>query len=260
LVEEAAPGRWPTVLEQVVTARHAARLEDMVRRRVAGEPLQYVIGSWGFRGLDLYVDHRVLIPRPETEEVVQHALSELDRQTADRDPGNRGVVVDLGTGSGAIALAVAAERPGTEVWATDVSAGALAVASANLAGLGGRAATTVRLTQGSWWEALPGDLRGRVDVAVSNPPYISSGEMKTLPPEVAGWEPRQALDAGPSGLEAVHAVIGGARPWLRDGGAVVVEIAPHQAEAASAAAKQTGFSRVEVRGDLAGRPRVLVAS
>ncbi|HLI24553.1 MAG TPA: peptide chain release factor N(5)-glutamine methyltransferase, partial [Acidimicrobiales bacterium] len=217
------------------------------------------VGSWGFRGLDLFVDRRVLIPRPETEQVVEHALRELDGRTAGRHPRQRRVVVDLGTGSGAIALAVAAERPGTEVWATDVSAGALEVAGANLAGLGGRPATTVRLVAGSWWGALPAELRGRVDVAVSNPPYIASGEMETLPPEVAGWEPRQALEAGPSGLEAIHAIIGGARPWVSPGGALVVEIAPHQAEAAAAAAVEAGFVLVEVRPDLTGRPRVLVA-
>jgi release factor glutamine methyltransferase len=244
----------------VATSRNAARFQDMVGRRAAGEPLQYVIGSWGFRGLDLFVDRRVLIPRPETEQVVQHALGELDRRTAEGDAGRRPVVIDLGTGSGAIALAVAAERPGTEVWATDVSADALEVASANLAGLGGRAATTVRLAQGSWWGALPTGLRGRVDVVVSNPPYIASGEMKTLPPEVAGWEPRQALEAGPSGLEAIGLIIDGAPRWLTTGGAVVVEIAPHQADAASAAAARAGFSRVEMRPDLTGRPRVLVAT
>ncbi len=225
----------------------------MVERRGAGEPLQYVLGRWGFRGLDLVVDPRVLIPRPETEQVVEVALGELDRVGRRvRHP----VVVDLGTGSGAIALSVAAERPAAEVWATDASAAALEVAGANLAGL---ASTRVRLALGSWWSALPPELGSRVDLAISNPPYVSSGEMSSLDPVIAGWEPHQALEAGRSGLEAIGLVIDGARSWLAPGGALVVEIAPHQAPAARRMASDAGFGTVEVRDDLAGRSRALVA-
>ena len=120
-----------------------------------------MIGSWPFRTLDLMVDRRVLIPRPETEQVVEVALAELDRMTPTRAATGAATrtAVDLGTGSGAIALALAAERPGVEVWATDVSPPALDVAAANLAGLGGRAAARVRLVQGAWWSALPEHLR-----------------------------------------------------------------------------------------------------
>ena len=167
----------------------------MVARRAHGEPLQYVLGRWGFRTLDLLVDRRVLIPRPETEVVAGlaiDALAALDRP---------GVAVDLGTGSGAIALSLAAERwPHVEVWATDVSPDALAVARANLAGLGRRAAV-VRLLEGTGSSALPGDLRGRVDVIVSNPPYVpadaplpagggATGSRTTpLVPGPTGWRP-----------------------------------------------------------------------
>lgn len=253
LVEEAG-GDWPWVLEQKVSQRGRARFESMLARRLGGEPLQYVVGRWGFRTLDLFVDRRVLIPRPETEQVVEVALRELDIE-----PRERLVVVDLGTGSGAIALSMAAERGGAQVWATDASGEALAVAGANLAGLGGRAATRVRLAEGSWWSALPGELRGCVDLAVSNPPYISSGEMQTLDAEVAGWEPRTALEAGPSGLEAIEVIIGGAPDWLREGGALVVEIAPHQAGPAARLASAAGFGHVRVEKDLSGRDRILVA-
>ncbi|MEA2843311.1 MAG: release factor glutamine methyltransferase [Actinomycetota bacterium] len=239
--------------------RLAAYAESMVDRRVAGEPLQYVLGRWGFRGLDLMVDRRVLIPRPETETVVDVALDELRRTFAaagDRAAGPP-FVVDLGTGSGAIALAVATEVADALVWATDVSDDALAVARANLAGSGSAVGPRVRLATGRWFEALPDALRGRVDLIVSNPPYVAEGE--ALPPEVAEWEPRPALVAGSTGLEAIGEVVGGARGWLARPGALVVEVAPHQAEAAAAMARETGLVDVEVRDDLAGRPRVLVA-
>ena len=217
--------------------------------------MQYVLGRWGFRGLDLFVDRRVLIPRPETEQVVSVALAELDGRRRTGTP----VVVDLGTGSGAIALAVAVERPGTRVWATDISAEALAVAAANLAGTGGRAATCVRLAQGSWWAALPPELAGQVDLVISNPPYISAGEMGNLDAVIARWEPLQALEAGPTGMEAIAAVIEGAPGWLAPGGALVVEIAPHQAGPAQAMATTAGFRHVAVHPDLAGRDRALLA-
>ena len=189
---ERASGRSPAeqvaALDDDTTEREVRFVDQMVARRAAGEPLQYVLGRWGFRTLDLFVDGRVLIPRPETEVVAGlaiDALAALDRP---------GLAVDLGTGSGAIALAIAAERwPHVEVWATDRSPDALAVAGANLAGLGRRAAV-VRLAEGDWFEALPEDLRGRIDVVVSNPPYVATDD--PLPPEVADWEPREALVPG----------------------------------------------------------------
>jgi len=243
-----------THLDDPVTVLAMARFESMVARRAAGEPLQYVVGAWGFRGLDLLVDHRVLIPRPETEAVVEVALAELARRG-----GGGAVAVDLGTGSGAIALSLAVEAAPSEVWATDRSADALAVARANLAGTGGRAAAVVRLAEGDWYGALPAGLAGRVDLVVANPPYLAEAEWAGLPTEVAAWEPRPALVAGPTGLEQVDAVVAGAAAWLAPGGALVVELAPHQADPAVAAAGSAGLVDAEVRPDLAGRPRVLVA-
>jgi release factor glutamine methyltransferase len=248
--------QWPTgrASEQ---AQH--RFDALVARRAAGEPLQYVIGQWGFRTLDLVVDRRVLIPRPETEQVVEAALAELDRLAAGRSTSERLVAVDLGTGSGAIALAVAAERERVEVWATDVSESALAVAAANLARMGAGFASRVRLAGGPWWTALPPHLHGRVDLVVSNPPYIASTEMSQLDAEVVAWEPRLALEAGPTGLEAVGEILGGAPSWLGPQGVAVIEIAPHQSAAATTLAHAAGFRSVEVRPDLAGRERILVA-
>ncbi len=258
LVEQASGyegAEMTLALEEPATQRAVAALDSMVERRLAGEPLQYVLGSWGFRTLDLMVDRRVLIPRPETEVVVGCALDEVDRARARHGAGPT-VVVDLGTGSGAIALSVAAERERTEVWATEVSTDALAVARANLAGLG-RPATRVRLAQGSWFEPLPAELRGKVQVIVSNPPYVAGSE--ELPAEVRGWEPAGALVAGPRGTEALEQILAEAPGWLAPQGSLVLEMAPHQAEELSAMALRAGFESAEVVGDLAGRPRVLVA-
>lgn len=233
------------------------RLAEMIRRRQAGEPLQYVLGSWSFRGLELMVDPRALIPRPETEQVVDVTLAEVDRLAA--ETGRRLVAVDLGTGSGAIALALASERRCVDVWAVDRSPDALAVAGANLAGMAGSAAARVRLVEGDWWDGLPSDLRGRIDLAVANPPYISSAEMEGLEPQVREWEPRLALEAGPVGTEAIERILVGAPAWLSARGSMVVELAPHQAVPAGEMARRAGFSDVEVRPDLTGRPRALVA-
>lgn len=254
IIEEASGERLATASADRAPEKAKARVSEMVERRLQGEPLQYVLGSWSFRGLDLMVDRRVLIPRPETEQVVEVALRELDR----RDGGDQ-VAVDLGTGSGAIALSIANERKHVQVWAVDASPDAVMVARANLAGLAGWAATRVRVVEGDWWDGLPADLKGRVDVAVSNPPYISSAEMEALPPEVVDWEPKEALEAGSAGTEAVERILRSAPDWLTPAGAIVVELAPHQADAARALALSIGFQEVEVEPDLAGRPRALVA-
>jgi len=242
-------------LDQPATVRGVARFDRLVARRLAGEPLQYVLGRWGFRSLDLMVDRRVLIPRPETEQVVGVALDELDRLGAER-PGSPLLVADLGTGSGAIGLSIAAERPRTVVWATDVSPEALAVAGANLAGLG-RAATRVRLVEGLWFQALPPDLAGTLDLVVSNPPYVAPSD--PLPREVADWEPVGALIPGPTGLEALTELVDQAPRWLGRPGVLVVELAPDQAAVIAAAAHRAGFGDVRVEQDLAGRDRAVVA-
>jgi release factor glutamine methyltransferase len=253
IVEEACGEDWRTRLDEPATERAVAYLDGMVARRAKGEPLQYVVGRWGFRELDLFVDHRVLIPRPETEVVVDVALEALDSLSPEPK------VVDLGTGSGAIALSIAVEAPHAQVWATDASADALAVARANLAGIG-RAATRVRLEEGSWFDPLSPLLQGDVDLVVSNPPYVGEREVPDLPPEVSHWEPRAALVAGETGLEQVQAIVADAPRWLARPGALVVEIAPHQAEAAAVLAVTSGFTEVEIRQDLPGRPRVLFAT
>ena len=240
-------------LDDLATERGVAHFDAMLVRREAGEPLQYVLGAWGFRRLDLFVDRRVLIPRPETEEVVEQALAELDRLGGGGHPAR---VADLGTGSGAIALSVAVERDLVEVWAVERSPDAAAVARANLAGIG-RAATRVRVVEGSWFDALPTELRGSLHLVVSNPPYVAPDD--ALPPEVADWEPREALVPGPTGFEAIEEIVGAAPEWLTEGGSLVVELAPDQGEDAVAAAWEAGFTHAETRPDLVGRTRMLVA-
>jgi release factor glutamine methyltransferase len=260
------------VRPEVVPPAAAAAARAMAARRAAGEPLQYIFGHWPFRELDLRVDARVLIPRPETEQVVEVALGEA-RRLADLRPGagpGAGlVVVDAGTGSGAIALALATALGAplaAEIWATDLSADALAVAAANVRACGPRAVPglpEITLAEGSWLSPLPPRLRGHVDLVVSNPPYVTEDEWAGLDPEVRA-EPREALVAGPGrsgapGLADVEAVLEEALAWLARPGVVVVELAHSQAGAAQERARQLGYDEVRVQPDLAGRPRALVA-
>lgn len=268
LEEVADRGDAPGVVTSTDPAppQAARRVQELVRRRARGEPLQYVVGSWAFRDLTLLVDPRVLIPRPETEQTAEVALREATRvglRVGRRDAwdgtATTAKVADLGTGSGAIALTLAAALPDAEVWATDCSPNALAVARANLAGMG-HAATRIRLAEGDWFDALPGDLHTSFELIVSNPPYLAERELADLPPEVAHYEPVGALVSGPSGLEAIERLVAGSTEYLTPGrGTLVLEIAPHQAVAARALAEGAGFADVLVEHDLAGRERVLVA-
>ena len=249
---------------QVVAPADLAAIRALEARRRAGEPLQYVLGHWAFRALDLLVDPRVLIPRPETEQVVEVALRELEHLGREAP-----VVVDAGTGSGAIALSLATEsvdrNPGGQVWAVDTSAEALAVARANLElvrAQPGMRMLPVTLVEGSWLAALPADLRGWIDLVVANPPYVATEEWSDLPGEVQR-EPYGALVAGAGsdgtpGLADVEEVLAQAWTWLARPGAVVIEMAPDQTDAAARLARSTGYVDVRVERDLAQRPRAVV--
>jgi release factor glutamine methyltransferase len=242
---------------------------DLARRRAEGEPLQYVLGRWPFRRLELAVDTRVLIPRPETEQVTEVALAELRRVRAGVTSPCR--CVDLGTGSGAIALSLAVEvgpdEADLEIWAVDRSTDSLAVAETNrqaVAVTDPRAAGRVHLVEGSWFDPLPTALSGRVDLVVANPPYVAECEYPELDPTVRLWEPREALVSprgagGVGGMADIETVVAGARRWLHRTGVLVVEMAPHQAYAAIDAARRAGFASVSTERDLAGRLRTLVA-
>ena len=248
---------WLEVADQPATERQLASFDQMVERRLGGEPLQYVIGGWGFRTLDLFVDKRVLIPRPETEIVAERAIAELQRVLAVEPTAPS---VDLGTGSGAIGLSLAAEvgraqRQPVEVWLTDRFPDALAVARANLASLGGLGGK-VRVAEGSWFDALPAELAGGLGVVVSNPPYVS--DFEDLEPQVAQWEPVTALVAPERGTAHLARLITESPRWLVSSGALVLEMAPDQTEPMVQLAKAK-FGEVEVIVDLAGRQRGLVA-
>lgn len=258
-----ADGRLPLLLDDEVPEAATVSARRLARRRAAGEPLQYVLGSWAFRRLEVVVDPRVLVPRPETEQLVDLALAELHRVAGAEGGPAVPLAVDLGTGSGVVALSLAAEGPRRlEVWATDVSEDALAVARENLDLLGatdGPAAARVRLVRGSWFEALPARLAGTVHLAVSNPPYVSADELTALDPVVRDHEPRRALVAGPTGREVLEHLVADAPRWLAPGGALVVELAPHQAASLAETARGRGYAEVEIRRDLAGLERALVA-
>lgn len=224
-------------------------LRESVRRRAAGEPLQYVTGEVAFRHLVVKVRPGVLIPRPETEVLVDEALAVLEGVDAP-------LVADPCTGSGAIALAIAYECPLAAVWATDISDVAVAVARDNAA----RLALDDRVTiiKGDLLGDLPDVMRGRLHLVVSNPPYIPSENVPALPEEVAGFEPHLALDGGPDGLEVFRRLSEQAREWLAPGGWLVVELDESRVKTAAQEAVEW-YQDVRVVRDLAGRDRILVA-
>ena len=232
------------------------RLSKLIARRLTGEPLQYVLGRWQFRELDLFVDDRVLIPRPETEILVGYALEECKSKKNQLDETRSLNVADLGCGSGAIGLSIAREIQEVSVWCTDVSEGAIAVTRANLAGLG-MAGQKVSISQGSWFEALPQEMLEKFDVIISNPPYISDSE--ELPLEVSEWEPSSSLRSGPLGTEDLSFLLNNSIEWLSAEGQLILELAPMQADQMVAEAKNLNFREVQLRNDLKGRDRVLMA-
>jgi release factor glutamine methyltransferase len=213
--------------------------------RCAGTPVQHLTGEQAFRRLDLEVRSGVFVPRPETEVVVEHALAAI------RDLVSP-VVVDVGTGTGAVALAIADEAPGARVLATDRSADAVALTRANASRLG----LAVEVLDGDLLAPLPRELEGCVDLVVSNPPYLTEEELSDLPVEVRA-DPRLALVGG---LEVIERLVEDAVRWLAPGGALILEIAVSQGAAVRAALLARGYRGVRVQSDLAGRDRVAIAT
>ena len=214
----------------------------LCKRRVAGEPLQYIEGSVPFGTAMIMVDRRVLIPRPETEYLWERAT--LAPTESPR------VIVDLCTGSGALAVALSLSFPDAQVWATDISSDALEVARANVQANEAK----VELCEGDLFDALPDDLHGRIDLFVANPPYVNAAD--ELPAEVADWEPRLALVAGEEGRAAIRAISDELATWMAPGGWFLIEIGETQGDLV----ELFGDSFVEVRieEDLTRRPRYLV--
>lgn len=225
------------------------RFRAMVKRRAQHEPVAYITGERGFWSIDLKTDARALIPRPDTETLVEQALERLPEGAARR-------VVDVGTGSGAIALAIAHDRPEVEVAATDVSAEALALARENAEALS--LTDRVTLLKGDLLDALPGGWRDPApDMIVSNPPYVGEGERDVMGQDVLAHEPHQALFAGEDGLDILRRLVPQSFEALTPGGWLLCEMGYRQGEAVRALFEQSGFEQVELYSDLGGNERVV---
>ena len=226
-------------LDRPLSAAELEGVRALVRRRAAGEPLQYVLGEWGFRRLTLHVDGRALIPRPETETLVERCLALLDGDDAPR-------VLDVGAGSGAVALALADEHPGARVTAIDVSEEALSLARENAR----RTGLAIELLCHDLFSGLPGD---GWDLVVSNPPYVRDDELASLASEVVDWEPALALvDRGHT-----EALVREATRALRPGGALAIETHEDNASGVAGLLDREGYVAVRPTKDLAGRDRVV---
>lgn len=239
--------------DRPLTTEERMLLREGVKRRAAGEPLQYVTGEVAFRHIVLKVRPGVLIPRPETEVLVDSVLPAIDDAIAERGTA---LVADICTGSGCIALSIASERPTATVVATDLSELALAVAAENVERLG--LSDRVSVAQGDLFAALAPELRGSLDVVVSNPPYVPSADVSDLPAEVAGFEPHLALDGGLDGLDVYRRLLAEAREWLRPGGLLGVELDERMVQIAAGEA-QKWYEEVGVVRDLTGRDRIVTA-
>ena len=236
--------RLYTDLDRPLQKDELAAYRGLIQRRLAGEPTQYLTGTREFYGRTFQVDPRVLIPRPETELLVEAALRALPKDAP-------AAALDLCAGSGCIAVTLAAERPHLQVTATDVSAGACEVARANAAALGVQ--DRVRVLEGDLFAPVP--LERRFDVVVANPPYVKTGDLPTLQREVQ-QEPRLALDGGPDGLDVVRRVAEGALPCLVPGGLLALEIGDEQGPAVEGLLARAGYREVRVEKDLARLDRL----
>jgi len=245
---EAATGRRRAALaaDPRLTPAEQERFDALAARRRAGEPLQYLEGTIPFGPVEVAVDRRALIPRPETERLYELAAAALE----DAGPGT--VIVDLCTGSGALALALKHTFPAARVFATDIDPDALALAGRNAEAAG----LEVALLEGDLFAALPERLMGRIDLLVANPPYVSEEEWAVLPPEVRDHEPRGALVAGPAGTEVLERIAEEAYWWLGVGGYAICEIGETQGERVL---ESFGAFDRGIRRDLTGRDRFVVA-
>lgn len=230
--------------DEPLTREQAALYRAWIQRRVKREPVQRILGYSYFRNLRLDLDEHTLIPRSDTESVVEAALEAID--------GRAGTcrVLDIGTGSGALAISIAQERPFCEVHATDNSEGALRVARSNAECAG----ATVRFHQADLTSGLE-DLTGSIDLLISNPPYVKSSDIPKLAPEVRDWDPKAALDGGRDGLEFYRRIFAEAEPLLADGADVVLEVGDGQAEDVLELGRRVGYRPLGMRVDLAGTPR-----
>jgi release factor glutamine methyltransferase len=247
-----APRFWPIAnATDFVDDEHRARASDALRLRLLGAPLAYAVGRAAFRSLSLAVDERVLIPRPETERLVDLVLERASRYTG-------GIAIDVCTGSGAIALSLAVEGCFSRVYATDISRDALAVAQRNVTESAPLLRAPIDLIEGS---LLAPVLDVRAHVVVSNPPYIALGEAADLPASVRDWEPAVALYSGVDGMSATARLVREASQVLEAGGLLALEVDARRASlAAELVSRERGFQDVRVELDLTGRERFVLAT
>jgi len=239
--------------ERSLSAEETDALRDLVKRRSQREPLQHILGSTSFCGYEMAVNRSVLIPRPETELLAELGWKFLNELSA----AGQGELsaLDLGTGSGCIAIALAAKCPGAKIYASDISAEALGIARENAAKNG--VVERVEFLEGSVFETVPAGVR--FDLIVSNPPYIPSAEIETLAPEVRDYDPRSALDGGPDGLDFFRRLGLEAGNFLKPGGKLMVEFGDGEAEAIRGILEQQKWIVEAVTEDYTGRLRMLVA-
>lgn len=247
--------------DQPLSAEELTKVRALVERRRKHEPIAYITGSRGFYGRSFAVDARVLIPRPETELLIEIALEHLPPlgaidsvSDAPVEPRPTRRALDVGTGSGILAITLAAEREDLVCDAVDLSEGALAVARSNAESLG--VSGRVRFLHGSLLEPVKGE---KYAIILSNPPYIASAEVDGLMPDVRQFEPRSALDGGPSGYELIEPLLAMAREAIEPGGLFAMEFGHEQGEGVLARAKAAGFEDAVIKKDLAGLDRVLIA-
>ena len=238
--------------EEIIATPAQVTFSSLLTRRLGGEPVAYILGQWEFWSLTLKVTPAVLVPRPETELVVERALVLLDNQSEFEPPGIPVSVADLGTGSGAIALSLAHERPYWRVTGTDRSAAALAIAAENAQSLG---LDGVRWLLGAWLAPLRDE---RFNLIASNPPYVADSDPSLDDPALQ-HEPQQALRSGPEGLDDLKAIVASAADHLLPGGWLVLEHGAAQASAVARMLVAQGYAHVRCHADLSSRPRVTEA-
>lgn len=241
-----------THFERPVSGAERELIKSWLRRRSAGEPLHYITGERQFRHLSLKVGPGVLVPRPETELLVQSVIDEV---TGARSVVTDLRILDLGTGSGVIALSLAKELPGCRLVAVDSSADALRLAEENVARE--QLQSFIELRRGDYFAALAGPEAAVFDVIVANPPYIPAPNIESLAVDVRDWEPRLALDGGSDGLRAYRAIVPAAPDHLKSGGLIAMEIGAEQARSVTDMLREHGFTDVGVARDIAGKDRIV---
>lgn len=235
--------------EEVLNDEQSILFDEYVMRRAKREPLAYIIGSWEFWGLDFEVDNNVLVPRADTETLVEVAMAGLK--------GTEPIAADIGVGSGCIAISLASELPNLVIYGTELSPKTAEIAHRNALKHG--VEIQVPIFEGNLLEPLPEELKGKLDAVISNPPYIPSVDIEDLQPEVRDFEPRGALDGGVDGLDCIAAILDASIEYLKPGGWVHLEIGIGEAEAVSDYARKAGYTNIRVTKDLNQIERVVSA-